>query len=124
MNTIALRTVVVTKLTTAMPESAKVYFQQAQSDHPATYAVYTLDLVDNTDETEMWELEVNIVGYGPDTSTIESLADTVMAAFNKSVVINENIGVHFYADRRNAVEEEDHNILRRRLTFTAYAYER
>lgn len=123
-HTLYLRSVVVSQLTAAMPTGSKVYFQQAQSDHPTIYAVYTLDLIDNTDERNLWELEVNIMGYGADTSTIEDLADTVQSALNKTVVINDYIGVHFYADRRNAVEEEDRNSLRRRLTFSAYSYER
>lgn len=122
--TLALRTVVVSELTTQMPQGAKVYYQQAQDDHPTTYAVYTLSMIDNANETHLYEVEVNLMGYGKDTSTIEDLADKVHDAFHKKVVINESIGVHFYADRRNAVEEEDRNILRRRLTFSAYLYER
>jgi len=124
MKTIPLRTEVYTLLTGAMPEGSKVYFQQAQDDHPQIYAVYTLDLIDNTDERLLYELEVNVMDYGTDTSTIEALADTIQSTFNKKVLITEDIGVYFYSDRRNAVEEEDRNILRRRLTFSTYLYER
>lgn len=122
--TIALRTVVVSALSAAMPQGSKVYYQQAQDDHPKIYAVYTVELVDNTDERFSYEVEVNLMDYGKNTATIEDLADTVHDALDKKVVINQDIGVHFYADRRNAVEEEDRNILRRRLTFSAYLYER
>lgn len=122
--TIALRTVVVSKLTEVMPEGSKVYFQIAQDDHPKIYAVYTLDQIDLTDGRNAFELEVNVMDYGKDTATLENLADTIQTAFNKYVVINDNIGVYFYSDRRNSVEEEDRNILRRRLTFSAYLYER
>ena len=124
MKTIELRTAIYNLLTATMPTGSKVYFQQARDDHPQIYAVYTLDLIDNTDGRYLYELEVNVMDYGTDTSTIESLADDLQAAFNKKVVINNDIGVYFYSDRRNAVEEEDRNILRKRLTFSTYFYER
>ena len=122
--TLALRTVVVEALTTVMPEGSKVYYQTAQKNHPDIYAVYLLDQLTNIDGQTGYELEINVIGYGPDTSTVEDLADDVQALFNKKVVITDDIGVHFYAERRNTVEEEDRNILRRRLTFSAYVYER
>ena len=120
----ALRTVVVSKLTEVMPSGSKVYFQQAQDDHPVTYAVYTCDMIDETDGRITWEVEINVMSYGTDTSTIEDLADSIQTKFNKLVVINSDIGVYFYTEKRNSVEEEDRNILRRRLTFSAYLYER
>ena len=122
--TVALRTVVVDTLTAVMPSGSKVYYQQAQKEHPKIYAVYTMDLVTVTDERYAYELEINVMDYGTDTATVEDLADSIEAAFNKKVVLNNYIGVYFYSDRRNAVEEEDRNILRRRLTFSTYLYER
>lgn len=122
--TIALRTVVVSKLTETMPSGSKIYYQQAQDDHPKIYAVYTIDMVDLVDGRYSYEVEINVMDYGTDTSTLENLADSIQAKLNKLVVINDNVGVYFYADRRNSVEEEDRNILRRRLTFSAYLYER
>lgn len=122
--TVALRKVVVDTLTAVMPEGSKIYYQQAQKEHPQIYAVYTMDLITFTDERYAYELEVNVMDYGTDTATVEDLADSIQAAFNKKVVINNYIGVYFYSDRRNAVEDEDRNILRRRLTFSTYLYER
>lgn len=122
--TLALRTVVVEQLATVMPEGSKIYYQQAQKEHPKIYAVYTLDMIDLLDGRLTYELEINVMDYGTDTSTVEDLADNIQALFNTKVVINNDIGVYFYADRRNAVEEEDRNILRRRLTFSTYLYER
>lgn len=122
--TVALRTEVVNTLTAVMPEGSKIYYQQAQKEHPQIYAVYTIDQIDNTDERLTYELEINVMDYGTDTSTVENLADDIQAAFNTKVIIADTIGVYFYADRRNSVEEEDRNILRRRLTFSTYLYER
>ena len=72
----------------------------------------------------MLELEVNVMDYGTDTSAAETLADAIQAAFDKNVVITDDIAVYFYIDRRNNPVEEDRNIIRRRLTFTTYLYER
>ena len=122
--TLALRTAVVSILGTVMPEGAKTYYQQAQKDHPKIYAVYTLDLIDKTDERSAYELEINVMDYGTDTSTIEDLADDIQKTFDKKVQITADVGVYFYTDRRNVVEEEDRSSLRRRLTFSTYLYER
>jgi hypothetical protein len=72
----------------------------------------------------MYELEINVMDYGTNTSTVEDLCDSIQSLFNKKVVITNDIGVYFYTDRRNTVDEEDRNIIRRRLTFSAYLYER
>lgn len=122
--TLALRTTVVDLLSTVMPTGSKTYYHQAQKDHPKIYVVYLLDQLLNEDGRYTYELEVNVMDYGTDTSTVEDLADAIQDLFNKRVVITDDIGVYFYTDRRNTVEEEDRNILRRRLTFSAYLYER
>lgn len=122
--TLALRTVIVSKMSDVMPLDSKTYYQQAQNDHPKIYAVYTIDQIDLTDGRNSYEVEINVMDYGPDTSTVEDLADDIQAKFNGLIEINDDIGVYFYAERRNSVEEDDRNILRRRLTFSAYLYER
>ena len=121
--TLALRTVIVSKMSDVMPLDSKTYYQQAQNDHPKIYAVYTIDQIDLTDGRNSYEVEINVMDYGADTSTVEDLADGIQAKFDGLIVINSDIGVYFYAERRNSVEEDDRNILRRRLTFSAYLYE-
>ena len=132
--TIALRQVVSEILTdcvtppaidneTPVP-SMKVYYQQAEKEHPSRYIVYTIDEALREDERTTYELEVNVMDYGTDTEPAETLADTIQATFDKKVVINNDIGVYFYEDRRNNVTEEDRLIIRRRLTFTTHLYER
>jgi hypothetical protein len=122
--TLALRTVVVEALQTVMPEGSAIYYQTAQKEHPKIYAVYLLDQILNQDDRYMYELEINVMDYGTNTSTVEDLCDSIQSLFNKKVVITNDIGVYFYTDRRNTVDEEDRNIIRRRLTFSAYLYER
>ena len=126
--TIALRTTVSEILTSAVnpPGSVpmKVYYQQAEKEHPSRYIVYTIDEVLREDERTTYEFEVNVMDYGTDTEPAETLADTIQATFDKKVVINNDIGVYFYIDRRNNPTEEDRLVIRRRLTFTTYLYER
>lgn len=126
--TIALRTEIQKILTACVTvngtQTEKVYFQQAEKERPCKYLVYTFDTVLREDEREMLELEVNVMDYGTDTSAAETLADAIQAAFDKNVVITDDIAVYFYIDRRNNPVEEDRNIIRRRLTFTTYLYER
>lgn len=130
--TIALRTLVQTLLegivTPSVGEdpvpSMNVYYQQAEKEHPCKYIVYTLDEVMREDERTTLELEVNVVDYGTDTEDAEKLADAIQAAFDKNVQITNDIAVYFYIDRRNSPTEEDRLIIRRRLTFTTYLYER
>ena len=123
--TMALRTTVSTELAKVMPKDSLIFYQQAQKDaRTSIYAVYTVEQIDDTDGRLTFELEINLVGSEYDTSTIENLADDVQAHFNKLVIIDDDIGVYFYDDRRNNVEEEDRTIIRRRLTFSTYLYER
>ena len=128
--TVALRTVVQTMLESVVTPadssepSMKVYYQQAEKEHPAKYIVYTVDEVLREDERTTLELEINVMDYGTDTEDAEELADEIQAAFDKNIQITNDIAVYFYIDRRNSPVEEDRLIIRRRLTFTTYLYER
>ena len=104
--------------------SMKVYYQQAEKEPPTRYIVYTLDEVMREDERTTLELEVNVMDYGTSTTNAEELADTIQATFDKNFQITNDIAVYFYIDRRNSPVEEDRLIIRRRLTFTTYLYER
>lgn len=122
--TTALRTVVQEILEGTVPLDEPVYYQQAEKESPGAYVVYTLDEVMREDERTTLELEVNVIDYGLSTSDCETLADNIQAAFDKKYVATDDIGVYFYIDRRNSVTEEDRRIIRRRLLFTTYLYER
>lgn len=101
-----------------------IYFQQAQTSPPKKYLVYTLDEITRNDGRIAYELEINCMDYGTDTGAAEDLADNIQAAFDGKVIIADDIAVYFYAEAKNSVTEEDRNIIRRRLTFSAYLYER
>lgn len=101
-----------------------IYYQQAQTSPPKKYIVYTVDEVSRADGRIVYELEINCMDYGTDTGAAEDLADNIQAAFDKLVRLTDDIAVYFYAGQRNTVTEEDRNIIRRRLTFDTYLYER
>ena len=132
--TIALRTVVAdilnglvtpapTEQTPAPVPSEKVYYLQAEKG-AQKYIVFNLDEILREDERTTLELEINVMDYGNNTNAAETLADLIQKTFDKKVVINNDIGVYFYIDRRNNPTEEDRLVIRRRLTFTTYLYER
>lgn len=132
--TIALRTVVadiLNGLVTPAPTeqtpdpvpSEKVYYLQAEKG-AQKYIVFNLDEILREDERTTLELEINVMDYGNNTNAAENLADLIQKTFDKKVVINNDIGVYFYIDRRNNPTEEDRLVIRRRLTFTTYLYER
>lgn len=132
--TIALRTVVASilnELVTPAPTeqtpnpvpSEKIYYLSAEKG-AQKYIVFTLDEILREDERTTLELEINVMDYGNNTNAAETLADLIQKTFDKKVVINDDIGVYFYIDRRNSPTEEDRLVIRRRLTFTTYLYER
>lgn len=132
--TIALRTVVAdilnglvtpapTEQTPNPAPSEKVYYLQAEKG-AQKYIVFNLDEILREDERTTLELEINVMDYGNNTNAAETLADLIQKTFDKKVVINNDIGVYFYIDRRNNPTEEDRLVIRRRLTFTTYLYER
>lgn len=101
-----------------------IYYQQAQTNPPKKYVVFTIDEVTRDDGRIVYELEINAIDYGTNTGDAEDLADNIQAAFDKKVVIADDIAVYFYAEAKNTVTEEDRNIIRRRLTFATYLYDR
>ena len=122
--TVALREVVKEVLASIAPGGTAIYYGQAEKGAGHRYIVFTLDEVLREDERTTLELEVNVMDYGLDTSYAEDLSDDIQAGFDKLVRIENEIAVYFYIDRRNSPTEEDRNIIRRRLTFSTYLYER
>lgn len=121
--TLALRTAVAS-IIVSNAGTVPVYYARLMDNTLRTYIIYTCDEVTRSDDRITYSVELNLVDYGTDTANIEELADVLQKAFDKHVHIDQYIGAHFYAEARNSVSEEDANILRRRLTFSAYLYER
>ena len=101
-----------------------VYYGQAKNDHSKQYVIFSVEEVTRQDGRITYELEVNCIDYGYDTELCEEMADSITAALDHSVTIEEEIEFHVYANRRNNVSAQDEKIIRRRLTFDLYLYER
>ena len=102
----------------------RVYYGQAESGHPARYAVYELEELSHTDNQYVMQLEVNCMDYGTNTAACEAMADQIQKAFDHTVVLNDNLMFRSYIESRQPVYEEDRKIIRRRLLFEIYFYER
>lgn len=101
-----------------------VFYGQAKNDHSKQYVIFSVEEVTRQDGRITYELEVNCIDYGYDTELCEEMADSITAALDHSVTIEEEIEFHVYANRRNNVSAQDEKIIRRRLTFDLYLYER
>ena len=101
-----------------------VFYSQAKNDHSKQYVIFSVEEVTRQDGRITCELEVNCIDYGFDTELCEDMADSITAALDHSVTIKEEIEFHVYANRRNNVTAPDEKIIRRRLTFDLYLYER
>lgn len=119
--TISLREAITARLKTACP---RVRYGQAGKDTVRPYLVYTLDTISTDDDMSVLELEVNIVDYGTDTAQCEDIADKIETLFDKWYFLDDQMQFATYLDRRQAAEEEDRNIIRRRLLIEIHLTER
>ena len=119
--TVALRAVLTERLKTACP---RVYYGQAAGEVVRPYVVYSVEKLSDTDSLEQMQMEVNVVDYGTDTSTCETIADSIETAFDRWSHLDEEIQLTTWNDRRQPVEEEDRKIIRRRLLIDINFYDR
>ena len=105
----------------AAPE---VYYAYAKSNAAAPYLIFNVEEITREDGRTTCELEVNCLDYARNTERCENIADAVEKALDHTVTITDNIEFHVYANRRNNVSSNDVQIVRRRLTFDLYLYER
>lgn len=119
--TTALRAVLTARLQTICPQ---VYYGQADTKAARPYLVYTLDQLGQEDDMHQLELEINVTDYGVDTATVETIADSIMDAFDKWYYIDDAIQFAAYPDRCQSVTEDDRNVIRRRLLIELHFYER
>lgn len=117
-----LRAIIYAVLTTC--QNAPVFYKQARDNPPNDFVVFSVDEVTRSDGRITCETEINVVGRGNDTASVEDRADAIQTALDKYVKIDNGVGVYFYAEGRHDVDEEDRTIIRRRLTFATYVYER
>lgn len=113
-----------TETTSQEVVTPEVYYAYAKPSAAAPYLIFDVEEITREDGRTTCELEVNCLDYARNTERCENIADAVEKALDHTVTITENIEFHVYANRRNNVSSNDVQIVRRRLTFDLYLYER
>ncbi len=93
------------------------YYDQAPDNATYPYAVYDLAELNHYDGLTIMELEINLYDYGTNTSRIEELADKLQDTLHEYFFINHAIQFTCFRGLRQKVEEDDKQLIRRRLTF-------
>ena len=102
----------------------RVYYDQAPDNATFPYVVFDLLELTHEDGRTLMEMEVNILDYGTSTTTAEDIADELQSMLHKADYINAYIQYSIYRGLRQKVEEEDKQLIRRRLTFEIHMHER
>lgn len=116
-----LRTAIQAKLKTL---ASNVYYTIASDTTATPYVVYELSELTYNDGKTTYQMEMNIQDYGKDTSTVEDLTDDIQRALNKWFYMDGYIEFMCYKGSRQRVEEEDKQIIRRRLLFEIQLHEK
>lgn len=120
-----LKTEITSALVAGGFTSVPVYYGQAQTKGTTrNYIIFGLEEVTRLDGRIAFELEINCIDYGTNTANCEEIADLMQDALDHKTFITDYIVFNTYANRRNSVSDEDEQIIRRRLTFDLYLYER
>jgi len=109
-----------TKLLTVMTKVT--YGAATGNDFPC--AVFRYEDVSAMDGVILGELEINVLGYGRDTETIENNCDSIINLLDHVYCEETTIAYTSYFERKNNVESDDPNIIRRRLVFSVKLYDK
>ena len=103
--------------------TSNVYYDQAPDDATNPYLVYELMEIGHDEGKTLLELEINALDYGTNTTPIENLCDEIQYLLHRLSYINAFIQFRIYRGLRQKVEEEDKQIIRRRLTFEVHLHQ-
>ena len=107
-------------LTSAM--TCSVYFNNAPENAAFPYVIYDIEVVTRQDFVDSCEMEINVVDHSRNTATAETICDSVIAAFDHQIINSDGVLFEAYFERKNIVNAEDRNIVRRRLVFNFNLY--
>jgi hypothetical protein len=88
------------------------------------YAVFDIVEIPQLYDSSLYQLEVNVVGYGSVKSSIETICDEIQKEFDHYYHNDENIQFAIYLGIRNSVKEDDKKIIRRRMLFEIHLHEK
>ena len=117
-NTKELRRVLVALLASVAPSVS--LSDTKQESYPHT--VFDLSQVLYDSGRTLFTMEVNIVGYGDDTVSIDDNADRVQELFEDCNFNGDKISFYTRINTRNNIIEADKSLIRRRLLFELNLY--
>lgn len=100
-----------------------VYYDQAPDNATYPYIVFDLAELYHEDGRTLMELEANVIDYGTSTTRAEDIADRLQYTLHRMNYINAFIQFRVYRGLRQKVEEEDKQLIRRRLTFEVHLHQ-
>lgn len=103
--------------------ATNVYYEQAPDNATYPYLVFDLTDIYHQDGKTLMELEVNVLDYGTNTASAELIADTLQETLHRADYINSFLQYRLYRGLRQKVEEEDKQLIRRRLTFELHLHQ-
>jgi len=101
----------------------RVYHEEAPPTALYPYVVYESSELAYENGKTTFQLEVNVLDYGEDSSTVEILSDLVQNTLNKYYFINDTIQFTTYKGNKNIIKEEDKKIIRRKMNFEIQLHE-
>jgi hypothetical protein len=103
----------------------RVYFLRAPDKADFPYVVYDIEITDLEDDVKLLTLDIDGWDDNPDTTTLESLMESVHASFKNLTIITDKLVITFHTDRRLAMAEGDQqNIIRRKNIYLGRLFER
>lgn len=103
--------------------ATRVFYEEAAAIKVYPYVVFELSEIGYDAGKTLYQLEVNALDYGSDTTTVETLADDIQELLNKYYYINTNIQFSIYKGIKGSVKESEKEIIRRRLLFEVQLHE-
>jgi hypothetical protein len=96
---------------------ARVYFVNAPSTPVFPFVTFSLsNSVENAGQ-EIFNLDVDVWGNTPDTTVIDTLAQTIWRSLNRYHHIDADIQFTIYRMNRLILDDDDPQIQRRKLIF-------
>lgn len=110
MKMIELRTLIHSLLKSIHPH---IYFLRAPENAPIPYLVYSLEVRNESESTQLVILDVDGWDIGEDTTHLETLMSNLNSNLDKKTLTAENMAVSFYLDRKIPMIDDDPALLRR-----------
>ena len=102
---------------------SRVSFEKAPKERKYPYAVFELSELGKEYGKTTMQLEINVVDYGPDTSTVDTISDDIQNDLHGYSFISNEIQFTSFSGNRQTIPEEDKEINRRRMLFEIQLHE-